>query len=162
VDDTLVCHSPNSSNEIERWPKFIHRLFGEPLRLGTRERIAKLRQRGCSIWIYTTSERTPSYIWLWLFLYGIRVNGVVNDERHRRELVGRSFARLPSKYPPAFRIDLHIDDSEGVLLEGSEHGFHVLVISPDDPFWTQKVLDAVERFNPQQLKSKDRWRAFDL
>ncbi len=78
-----------------------------------------------------------------MFLYGIRVDGVVNDERQCRELAGRRFPRVPSKYPPAFGIDLHIDDSEGVRMEGEMHGFQVVVIRPCDESWTEKVLDAV-------------------
>jgi hypothetical protein len=50
---------------------------------------------------------------------------------------------LPSKYPPAFNIDLHVDDSEGVRMEGDLHGFRVVVVRPDDEDWTQKVLEAV-------------------
>ena len=76
-------------------------------------------------------------------MHGIRVDGVVNDERPRRELARRRFSRLPSKYPPAFGIDLHVDDSEGVLMEGQEYGFRVLVVSPNDERWTERVLNAV-------------------
>jgi hypothetical protein len=131
--------------ELSRLSGFIGRLFGEPLRRGTCSLIRQLRQRGCSIWIYTSSERTPFYIRLWLFLHGIRVDGVINGERHRRELAGRAFSRLPSKYPPAFGIDLHVDDSEGVLMEGDMHGFRVVVVRPDDEHWTERVLRAVSQ-----------------
>jgi hypothetical protein len=50
----------------------------------------------------------------------------------------------PSKYPPAFGIDLHVDDSEGVAEEGRRHHFGVVVVSPQDPEWTATVLAAVE------------------
>jgi len=30
-------------------------------------------------------------------------------------------------------------------MEGDEHGFRVVVVSPDDEHWTQKVLDAVSQ-----------------
>ena len=60
-----------------------------------------------------------------------------------RALSGHRFSRLPSKYPPAFGIDLHVDDSEGVRMEGDEHGFRVVVVRPDDENWIQRVLDAV-------------------
>jgi hypothetical protein len=143
VDDTLVLHGLNTPQERGRFPAFIHRWFGEPLRRGTCSLVNELRQRGCSIWIYTTSGRTPFNIRLWMFLHGIRVDGVINDERHRRELAGRKFSRPPSKYPPAFGIDLHVDDSEGVLMEGQEHGFRVVIVSPNDEHWTDKVLEAV-------------------
>jgi hypothetical protein len=32
-------------------------------------------------------------------------------------------------------------------MEGREHGFRVLVVSPDDLNWTARVLDAVEEKN---------------
>jgi len=143
VDDTLVLRGIDAQPERGRFPVFIHRWLGEPLRLGACSLVRELRRRGCSIWIYTSSGRTPFEIRFWLFLHGIRVDGVVNEERHRRELAGRTFSRLPSKYPPAFGIDLHVDDSEGVRMEGDEHGFRVVVVSPDDEHWTQRVLDAV-------------------
>jgi hypothetical protein len=102
----------------------------------------ELRGRGCNVWIYTTSERTPFQIRLWLLLHGLRVDGIVNGERHRRELSGRKFSRLPSKYPPAFGIDLHVDDSEGVRMEGDQHGFRVVIVRLEDEDWAAKVLNA--------------------
>ena len=58
-------------------------------------------------------------------------------------VAAHGFSRLPSKLPPAFGIDLHVDDSEGVRLEGVRHGFRVVVVRPDDQHWTRRVLDAV-------------------
>lgn len=145
VDDTLVLHGINAMPERGRFPAFVCRLLGEPLRRGTCSLLNELRRDGCSIWIYTSSGRTPLNIRFWLFLYGIHVDGVVNDERHRRELAKRNFPRLPSKYPPAFGIDLHVDDSGGVQMEGDEHGFRVVVVSPDDEHWTEKILSAVRQ-----------------
>jgi hypothetical protein len=65
---------------------------------------------------------------------------VVNQTQHDR-VVGRSG---PSKLPPAFGIALHVDDSEGVALEGERYGFSVVVVSPDDLEWTSRVLEAVD------------------
>jgi hypothetical protein len=143
IDDTLVCRGISYPAESGRLPRFFLRRICEPLRAGTRALVNKLRCSGCSVWIYTSSGRTPLQIRLWLFLHGIRIDGIVNDERHRRELSGCRFSRLPSKYPPAFDIDLHVDDSEGVRMEGDEHGFRVVVVSPEDQHWTQKILQAV-------------------
>ena len=143
IDDTLVCRQTTTPTESGRLPSVIYHWFGEPLRRGTRSLFQKLRQDGWSIWIYTSSGRTAFHIRLWLLLHGIRIDGVVNEERHRKKLSGRKFPRLPSKYPPAFEIDLHVDDSEGVRMEGDEYGFRVIVICPDDESWTKKVLEAV-------------------
>jgi beta-phosphoglucomutase-like phosphatase (HAD superfamily) len=143
IDDTLACHHGHVVAEKSRVPAAIHRWLGEPLRVGTRALIRELRSRGCSIWIYTSSGRSPFYIRRWLLMHGIRVDGVVNNDRHRHGLAAHGFQNAPSKFPPAFGIDLHVDDSEGVRMEGEAHGFRVVVVHPDDEHWTSKVLDAV-------------------
>ena len=151
LDDTLVCPTRLAPAEPSRLRRIFRRWLSDALRRGTRTLMRELRRRGCSIWIYTTSGRTPIRIRIWLYLHGIHVDGVVNSERHREELSGHDLPRVPSKYPPAFGINLHVDDSEGVRMEGEEHGFHVVVVRPDDEHWTQKVLDAVHRRNSPEL-----------
>ncbi|WP_432421846.1 hypothetical protein [Pseudomonas fluorescens] len=143
IDDTLACQLHHCAVEQSRLPACVHRWLGEPLRMGTRSLIRELRRQGCSIWVYTSSGRTPSYIRRWLLLYGIRVDGVVNSVLHNRALTVHGMLNAPSKYPPAFDIDLHVDDSEGVQIEGKDHGFRVAVVHPEDDRWTQKVLEAV-------------------
>jgi hypothetical protein len=143
IDDTLVCQPDHSDAEEPVVPAAIRRWLGEPLRFGTRALIRELRRRGCSIWIYTSSGRSPFYIRRWLLMHGIFVDGVVNSERHRSGLLRHGFLHSPSKFPPAFGIDLHVDDSDGVRMEGDMHGFRVTVVRPDDPHWTRRVLDAV-------------------
>jgi hypothetical protein len=143
IDDTLACQLHHCAVEKSRLPACVHRWLGEPLRIGTRSLTRELRRQGCSIWVYTSSGRTPSYIRRWLLLYGIRVDGVVNSVRHNRALTVHGLSNAPSKFPPAFDIDLHVDDSEGVRIEGHDHGFRVVVVHPEDERWAQKVLDAV-------------------
>ena len=45
-----------------------------------------------------------------------------------------------TKYPPAFGIDVLVDDCEGVLIEGRKWNFRVIPVTPDDRQWTAKVL----------------------
>ncbi|AHL34670.1 hypothetical protein CD58_17965 [Pseudomonas brassicacearum] len=143
IDDTLACQLHHCAVEHSKLPACILRWLGEPLRMGTRSLTSELRRQGCSIWVYTSSGRTPSYIRRWLLLYGIRVDGVVNSVLHNRALTVHGLSNAPSKYPPAFDIDLHVDDSEGVRIEGHDHGFRVVVVHPEDERWARKVLDAV-------------------
>jgi hypothetical protein len=139
IDDTLVC-SPGVPTEqhLSRWSRL---WYAERLRLGTQALMGELLRRRCELWIYTTSYRSPRYLRGWFRWLGVPLAGVVNQARHER-VVGRGG---PSKYPPAFGIDLHIDDSEGVGLEGERHGFAVVVISPKDAGWAARVLKAVDR-----------------
>jgi hypothetical protein len=81
----------------------------------------------------------------WFRSIGIRLEGAVNQDSHDQVVGPMMFSGYPpSKYPRAFGIDLHIDDSEGVAIEGRQYGFRVLVVSPDDREWTRRVLKAVD------------------
>jgi hypothetical protein len=137
VDDTLVCGSSVPTEQFVPWWR--RWWYPELLRRGTRELMRELLRRGCELWVYTTSYRPAGYLRRWFAAIGVRLEGVVNQYRHER-IVGR---HGPSKYPPAFGIDLHIDDSEGVAEEGRKHRFRVVVVSPTDNNWAAQVLSAV-------------------
>lgn len=93
------------------------------------------------MWVCTTSYRSAWRIRRLFWLHGIRLDGVVNQQRHDREAQARC-----TKHSPSFGIDLLIDDSEGVRIEGERHGFRVLVVAPEDAQWAEKVQAAVESF----------------
>ena len=138
IDDTIVCAASVPAEQfVPRWKRW---LYPERMRQGTRYLMRELIDRRHQIWIYTTSYRSPRYLSGWFGSLGIPISGVVNQQRHDH-VVGR---RGPSKYPPAFGIDLHIDDSEGVAEEGRRHGFRVVVVAPEDGAWTVRVLEALE------------------
>jgi hypothetical protein len=138
IDDTLVC-GPNTPTE-QSVPLWRRRRYPEPMRRGTRALMLALIDRGCRIWIYTSSRRPRPYLTGWFGAIGIPLDGVVNL-CHHESVVGM---RGPSKCPPAFGIHLHVDDSHGVAMEGETHGFNVVVVSPDDAHWGKRVLDAVD------------------
>lgn len=143
LDDTLICRQEAVPCEPNRVPFLLKPWINEPLRLGTCQLMKELRQHGCEIWIYTTSYRSPCSVRLWLLCYGIPVAGVINQAIHNTHLRHNSGYYAPSKNPRAFGITLHIDDSEGVRLEGKKYGFEVIIISPEDRNWTKKVLEKV-------------------
>src|SRR5262245_36640295 len=126
IDETLVCRHADMRADAGLLPNILQSRITEPLRRGTSTLIRRLRGQGCSVWIYTSSLRSPIHIWLWLRLHGIRIDGIINDDKHRAKLSQLKFSHPLSKYPPAFNIDLHVDNSDGVELEGKTHGFRVL------------------------------------
>jgi hypothetical protein len=144
LDDTLIpC---DFSFPLEPRPWLARLLGSEPLRAGSVDLLRALRTSGAQLWVYTTSLRDPFAVWLQFLLHGIRLGGVVNQDRHLKKMQGwkgQPSARDCSKYPPAFGIDLLIDNSEGVVLEGRRWGFRVLHVRPDDLTWAQSVRAAV-------------------
>ncbi len=141
VDGLLV--SPRDDFPVEK--RIVPFSFGirEAPRSGTRKLFHEIRRLHGEVWIYTSSTRSALYVRMWLFLHGIKISGVVNADVHNRALSGMRFSRMPSKYPPAFGIDLHVDDAPGVAMEGKDHGFEVVVIEPANPDWVNTVLAAV-------------------
>jgi hypothetical protein len=138
LDDTLIpCEF---AFPLERSPWLARGLGLEPLRRGTVELCRLLRGRGHRLWVYTTSLRSPTSIRLTFLAHRIHLAGVVNQDRHDRRLRnGRPRASECSKYPPAFGIDLLVDNSEGVKEEGRRFGFSVVHVRPDDEKWVEAV-----------------------
>ena len=101
-----------------------------------------LQQQGYDIWIYTSSQRPLWHLKLWFLCLGIPLDGAVNLRRHHKVLQSYpSPINGISKYPPAFEIDLLVDDSEGVVLEGQRYNFAVIHIKPDDERWTETLQE---------------------
>ena len=143
LDDCLICYDDAVPCEPDLVPRPLRPWFREPLRRGTRKLADELVRRGWDVWVFTTSYRSPRKVRWWFRFHGIRLAGVVNQAVYERAVSPDGWQR-PSKYPPAFNIDLHVDDSEGVRMEGERHGFDVVVVRPDDPGWAGRVLAAAD------------------
>jgi hypothetical protein len=148
LDDTLIpCEF---SFPLERPPRLARWLSAEPLRLGTVGLFRRLRAAGCQVWVYTTSLRDPFSVRIQFASYGIWLGGIINQDRHVRKLRTRAGAtghavgpQQVSKYPPAFGIDLLVDNCAGVVLEARRYGFRVVHVQPEDEHWQESVLRAV-------------------
>ncbi|WBA40252.1 hypothetical protein [Hymenobacter canadensis] len=134
LDNTLIRNNYPFPLEQPRWPLLARLLGAEGLRQGVMELVAYCRAQGWEVWVYTTSYRSVWHIRRLFWLHGIRLDGVVNQPRHNREVRAQC-----SKHPPTFGLDLLVDDSEGVRLEGERHGFRVVVVQPKDMQWTTAV-----------------------
>ena len=144
LDDTLI---PSFSGlfAVEPPEGFFRRwLAGEWLRAGATALLRTLAGHGCEVCVYTTSLRRPGTIRRLFRCYGVGLREVVNGERHYRWME-RQRGRYPcSKYPPAFGIDLLVDDSEGVQMEAKQFGFQMVLVRPEDDDWADKILLAVD------------------
>lgn len=142
LDDTLFVNP--QKYETEKPPVFpLNVIFKERLRKNTVSLIRKIQQSGIEVWIYTTSFRSERYIRGLFSCYGIRLDGVVNGYRHSAEIQDGKSEIMPSKYPSKYRISLHIDDDTSVARNGRIYGFRVLIISPDDEKWHEKIYNNI-------------------
>jgi hypothetical protein len=143
LDETLICHALSVPCENGWGPTVARSIFGEPLRRGARQMFKQLKTEGHEVWIYTTSMRSEFRIQIWLWLHGVLIDGIINFSVHNETPHAVRSLPTPSKYPPTFGIDLHVDDLEGVHMEGLRHGFSVLVIHPSDADWCEKVIACI-------------------
>ncbi|GGK81228.1 hypothetical protein GCM10011405_31230 [Rufibacter glacialis] len=109
----------------------------ERIRFGASDLIRHLKNQGHKVGIYTTSYRPKLKLRLHLLTYGISPDFIITEKENRRELAKRHISC--SKYPPAFKINLHIDDSPGVEREGHKFSFQTIIIKKDDTEWLNKI-----------------------
>ena len=140
LDDTLICWQPEIPTEPVTPPWYRKWFRIEPLRYGTVDLFTQLRQYGWKIGIYTTSHRKPKYIRKLFNLHGLKLDLVINQDKHEKLIENLREKRKPSKLPNRVNSKLHIDNSEGVFVEGKRFHFRTLIIDPLDDNWTQKVL----------------------
>ena len=140
-----------SSDSLSERQNMLQRIIGlEKLRKGTIELIRYLQHERHQIFVYTTSYRSTAYIRLMFASYGIWLDSIINQNKHDRIFKGSE--KKYTKYPPAFGIDLHIDDSEGVAIEGERGSFKVLWIDASKELWVDDVLSAVDKMNNENKR----------
>jgi len=141
LDDTLIPALKLFTTEPLNW---LQRLLGvEPIRLGTIKFMEQLKSEGHGICIYTTSFRKEFSIRLTFWTYGVALREVINQSKHDRILGEKR--NLYSKYPPAFDIDLHVDDSPGVAIEGRRFNFNTVIVEDDSINWMLTVRQAIQK-----------------
>ena len=152
--DEVLFVDPNTF-EIEDPPRFpLDRIYRERLRKGTVRLIHTLQEEEFEAWVYTSSFRSEKYIRSLFRCYGIRFDGIINAQRHLREVQKGHGHLLPQKVPGYYHIDLHVDDEDVIHQSGKQYGFKTCKVCEPDPDWVEKVLDQARRV--RDLTESDR------
>ena len=130
-------------------------IYRERLRSGAPELINTLQSKGFEVWIYTSSYRSINYIQGLFKHYGVKFDGIVNAERHLREVQKNRDEILPQKVPNRYRISLHIDDEAVICSYGREFGFDAYQLDADDDEWKEKVIAKAEEVKRKWEKKKN-------
>lgn len=136
IDNTLIAYS--NEFEAEEMSLFVKCLGAEKLRKGTKYLFEWLEKEGHEIWIYTTSYRSIFSLKKTFRLQGLHPKRYINESINRKLLDAHHCKA--SKNPRLFGIDVHVDDSEGVTIEGKRNGFEVIVICPNNRDWVEEVI----------------------
>ena len=118
----------------------LNKIFKERLRLGTPKLIHELQKMDYEVWIYTSSFRSEKYIRNLFRCYGIKLDGIINGERHLREVQQGHSEPLPQKLPNRYRISLHIDDEAIICTYGRQYGYNVYQLNAQDDEWVGKII----------------------
>ncbi|MDC7279994.1 MULTISPECIES: HAD family hydrolase [Pseudobutyrivibrio] len=138
--DEVLFVSP-MTHKVEEPPPFpFNKIYKERLRLGTPALINELQELGFEVWVYTSSFRTESYIRHLFKLYNVRFDGIVNGQRHLKEVQRNNSTILPQKMPSKYRIAFHIDDEKIVCSNGRQYGYETYHLDAEDELWKEKIL----------------------
>lgn len=121
-----------------------NKLYKERLRLGTPDVVNTLQEMGYEVWIYTSSFRSESYIKNLFRHYHVKFDGIVNGNRHMREVQRNQKEMLPQKMPSKYHISLHIDDEAIVCNLGRQYGYNVYELNAQDDDWKEKIIARAE------------------
>ena len=152
LDDVLFV-SPKRY-ETEPAPHFpFNLLFKDRLRKGTVKLIHELQQRGFEVWVYTSSFRSEQYIRALFQRYGVKIDQIVNGQRHEKEVQRGRKTRLPQKMPNFYHISL--DDEKSIEKNGRMYGFRTFRVFEPDSGWAKKVLDEALRVRRIEEKNDE-------
>lgn len=153
LDEVLFVNPATHKVEPEL-PLPFKAIYRERLRLGAPELINTLQSKGFEVWVYTSSYRSIGYIQGLFKRYGVKFDGIVNAERHLREVQKNRDEILPQKVPNRYRISLHIDDEAVICSYGREFGFDAYQLDADDDEWKEKVIAKAEEVKRKWEKKK--------
>ena len=139
LDEVLFVSPMTHKTEPELMFPF-NRIYKERLRLGTPELINRLQELGYDVWVYTSSFRSENYIKGLFRCYGVKFDGIVNGNRHLKEVQKDSKTILPQKIPSRYRISLHVDDETVICSWGREYGFDTYQLEAQDDDWKDKII----------------------
>ncbi|MCR4707203.1 MAG: HAD family hydrolase [Clostridiales bacterium] len=152
--DEVLFVSPETHKTEPPLPFPLDRVFPERLRLGTPALIRELQRMGYEVWVYTSSFRSERYIRTLFRFYGVQFDGIVNAERHLREVQRDNKTILPQKLPNRYRISLHIDDETAICSLGPQYGFRTYQLDAQDDNWKEKIVARAEKI--RQLEWTER------
>ena len=143
--DEVLFVSPKTHKTEPALPFPLRNLFPERLRLGTPELIWELQIQGYEVWIDTSSFRSESYIRRLFRWYGVRLDGIVNGDRHLKEVQRDNKTVLPQKLPNRYRISLHIDDEAVICTAAGQYGFRAYQLNAQDDDWKEKIIEQADK-----------------
>lgn len=143
LDEVLFVSPDTHKTELAlRFP--FNKIYKERLRLGTPDLVNELQRLGYEVWVYTSSFRTERYIKNLFKHYKVHFDGIVNAQRHLKEVQGNNKTILPQKLPSRYRISLHIDDETAVCSLGPQYGYKTYQLDAEDDEWKEKIIKEAE------------------
>jgi len=152
--DEVLFVNPATHKTEKLLPFPLRNLFKERLRLGTPQLIRTLQAQGYEVWVYTSSFRTERYIRHLFSCYGVHFDGIVNGQRHTKEVQRDKKEAMPTKLPNRYQIMLHIDDEAIVATYGRSYGFDVYQLFGPDDEWAEKIIRRAQEIRERKFENR--------
>jgi len=149
--DEVLFVSPKTHKTEPQLHFPFNKIYKERLRLGTPELIRALHEMGYEVWVYTSSFRSEQYIRGLFRHYGVKFDGIINAQRHLREVQRDRKETLPQKMPNHYRISLHVDDESVICTNGRRYGYEVYQLDAQEDDWKEKIIERADIIRKREL-----------
>ncbi|MBR3643989.1 MAG: hypothetical protein IKR47_03045 [Lachnospiraceae bacterium] len=83
-----------------------------------------------------------------------KFDGIVNGQRHLKEVQRENRMMLPQKLPNMYRISLHIDDESIVCSLGRQYGYNAYQLNAQDDDWKEKIIAKAEEIRRREFSDE--------
>lgn len=115
-------------------------VYNRALREGTLELMRQLQTEGWEVWVYTLAPLPVARLKLYFALQGVSLGGVVTGQDHASAVRNKRAPSHSVKHPPAFGIDLMVDDKALTTQAGRQYQFATHQITTKLN-WTEPILE---------------------
>lgn len=122
-------------------------VYNRAVREGTFALMRQLQAEGWEVWIYTLAPLPKTRLKLFFALNGVSLGGVITGHDHASAVRNQRAPSRSVKHPPAFGIDLMIDDKTITAQAGRQLGFATHQITTH-PKWTEPILSQARGLKP--------------
>lgn len=140
--DEVLLVGANGFAEETRVKKVGKKAIPEKLRKGAIEAITALQSKGFDVWVYTASYMSEKYINAMFSLYGLKVDGIINGIKRKRD---KEAEKVIAESMKKYTHRLHIDNKSMVCTYVVKQDFDQFDFENGDEGWAKDIVATLDK-----------------